>query len=99
MIGQVYKLILIKDHTEKVMDRFRQMQLSLNSRWCILCALFDMLLGYIACKKGLGYTSLWTRENFFSKKKSHIFISNEKKNKISSPKGIMHLVPLIFITP
>ena len=57
MIGQVYSLGLIKDHTVKLMDKCRQSQLSLNIKWCILCAMFDALLGYIACKKGLDYTN------------------------------------------
>ena len=52
----VYSLSLIKDHAMKLgfmMDRFQQMQLSLNIKKSILCAMFSLFLGYSVSKKGV----------------------------------------------
>ena len=36
-----------------MLERCRQHQITLNSKKCILCAPFGMLLGHIICKEGL----------------------------------------------
>ena len=52
----IYNLSLIKDHAMKLrlmLDRFQQMQLLLNIKKFILCAMFSLFLGYIVSKKGV----------------------------------------------
>ena len=47
---------LIKDHLENLrlmLERCRQHQIALNSKKCIFCAPFGILLGHIVCKQGL----------------------------------------------
>ena len=47
---------LIKDHFENLwlmLERCWQHQIMLNSKKCILCAPFGVLLGHIVCKEGL----------------------------------------------
>ena len=46
----------IKDHLANLrlmLERCRQHQIALNSKKCILCAPFGILLGHIVCKQGL----------------------------------------------
>ena len=48
--------VLIKDHLanlQLMLERCRQHQIALNSKKCIFCAPFVILLGHIVCKKGL----------------------------------------------
>ena len=47
---------LIRDHLENLrlmLERCRQHHIALNSKKCIFCAPFGMLLGHILCKQGL----------------------------------------------
>ena len=47
---------LIRDDLENLrlmLERCRQHQIALNSKKCIFCAPFGMLLGHIICKQGL----------------------------------------------
>ena len=47
---------LIKDHLENLrlmLERCQQHHIMLNSKNCIFCAPFGILLGHIVCKKGL----------------------------------------------
>ena len=47
---------LIRDHLENLqlmLEICRQHQIPLNSKKCIFCAPFGMLLGHIVCKQGL----------------------------------------------
>ena len=40
-------------HLGLMLERCRQHQIALNSKKCIFCAPFGMLLGHIVCKQGL----------------------------------------------
>ena len=47
---------LIRDHLDNlqlIIERYRQHQIALNSKKCIFCVSFGMLLGHIICKEGL----------------------------------------------
>ena len=47
---------LIKDHLENthlMLERCRQHHITLNSKKCIFCAPFGILLGHTICKKGI----------------------------------------------
>ena len=47
---------LVRDHIESLhmmLDHFYQYQIALNSKKCILCALFGVLLGHVVCRDGI----------------------------------------------
>ena len=48
--------LLVRDHIENLcmmLDRFRQYHIALNSKKCIFCAPFGVLLSHIICHDGI----------------------------------------------